>query len=129
MDRAAADLEAEIRSASPRGLDAVADVVGGRMVETVLPLLKEGGRWVIAGAVGGPLVTFDLRRLYLHNRRLIGSSMHTPAHFRRLVREADAGRIHPRVAATFPLTEVHEAQRLFQRREHVGKIVIRPPAA
>lgn len=126
VDRDSADVGADILEAAPQGLDAVADVVGGEMVATILPLLREGGRWVIAGAVGGPIATVDLRRLYLHNRTLIGSSMHTPAHFRKLVNEANAGRIDPRVAETFPLGKIHEAQRFFEQRQHVGKVVVLP---
>lgn len=120
------DIESSIMDVAPEGIDAVADIVGGENVSSLLPLLKESGRWVIAGAVGGSSVTVDLRRLYLHNRRLIGSSMHTPAHFQKLIEEANAGRIDPRVAATFPLSEIHEAQQTFQQRQHVGKIVLLP---
>lgn len=126
VDRDSADVETNILDVAPQGLDAVADVVGGETVAGVLPLLREGGRWVIAGAVGGPIVTVDLRRLYLHNRRFIGSSMHTPAHFRKLVDEANAGRINPQVAATFPLSKIHEAQHFFQTQPYVGKIVVQP---
>lgn len=124
--RESTDLGEAIGAAAPDGLDVVADVVGGSTVEEVLPALVEGGRWVIAGAVGGPVIRFDLRRLYLHNRRLIGSSMHSPAHFQRLVDEVRNGRIAPRVAATFPLADIHEAQRTFQQHRHVGKIVLLP---
>jgi hypothetical protein len=36
---------------------------------------------VIAGALGGYDVAFDVRRLYLHNAQVIGSAMRTPRHF------------------------------------------------
>ncbi len=126
IDRDSDSIGENILDAAPDGLDVMADVVGGEMVTSMSPLLKEGGRWVIAGAVGGSVVSLDLRRLYLHNRRLIGSSMHTPAHFRELVEEANAGRINPRVAETFPLSRIHEAQYFFKQQQHVGKVVILP---
>lgn len=107
-------------------LDAVADVAGGPALNEVLPLLREGGRWVIAGAVAGPVVDLDLRRLYLHNLRLIGSSMHTPAHFAQLAEDARRGRAVPRVAARYPLPEIHAAQHEFTLHQHVGKIVLVP---
>lgn len=106
------------------GLDAVVDVVAGPQVARRLPLLRPGGRWVVAGALAGPVVELDLRRLYLHNLRLVGSTMHTPAHFDRLAEEARAGSVRPRVAATYPLEELHVAHEELARREHVGKIVI-----
>ncbi|EHR61390.1 Zn-dependent oxidoreductase, NADPH:quinone reductase [Saccharomonospora cyanea NA-134] len=120
------DLASRIRALSPAGLPVVADVVGGRLIEQLLPLLADDGRWVIAGAVAGPVVSFDLRRLYLHNRRLIGSSMHTREHFAKLVQAARTGRISPRIAARYPLAEIHQAQRRFVQGQHAGKIIIRP---
>lgn len=126
VHRDEADSPEAIARATPSRLDAVADVAGGDHVNRILPLLREGGRWVIAGAVAGPLVTFDLRRLYLHNLSLIGSSMHTPEHFSRLAETARHGRINPRVAARYPLSEIHAAQDEFARHTHVGKITITP---
>lgn len=120
------DLGSQVQSLSPTGLAVVADVVGGPLVEQLLPLLADNGRWVVAGAIAGSVVAFDLRRLYLHNRRLIGSSMHTREHFAELVRIARAGRVTPRIAGRYPLDEIHQAQRLFVQYQHTGKIIIRP---
>lgn len=111
---------------APAGLDAVADVAGGDMVTDIVPLLRDSGRWVIAGAVAGALIHFDVRRLYLHNRALIGSSMHTPSHFSRLAEAARNGLIVPRVAASYPLAEIHGAQHEFAQHSRVGKITLVP---
>ncbi|MGW0517091.1 zinc-binding dehydrogenase [Crossiella sp. NPDC003009] len=126
VTRDAGDLAEQIRAQAPDGLDAVADIAGGAAVNDLLPLLRDDGRWVIAGAVAGPTIHFDLRRLYLHNLGLIGSSMHTRPHFAKLVTAAREGAVRPPVAATFPLAEVHAAQRQFLQRRHVGKIVLLP---
>lgn len=91
-----------------------------------MPLLRDDGRWVIAGAVAGPVVTLDLRRLSLHNIRLVGSSMHTRGHFATLVEAARAGSIRPLIAGRHALTAVHEAQQQFGEGQHVGKIVVVP---
>lgn len=101
-------------------------MVAGDLVSECLPLLREGGRWVVAGALGGFDVAFDVRRLYLHNAQLIGSAMHTPTHFGLLMELARQAAIQPVVAATFPLDQAARAQEQLARREHVGKIVIRP---
>jgi NADPH:quinone reductase-like Zn-dependent oxidoreductase len=107
-------------------VDVVADVVGGWVFEQLFPLLATGGRWVTCGALAGPVVHFDLRTLYLHRRRLIGSTMHTPAQFRRLVDDARHGRVDPQVARTYPLTQIHAAQADFATGNHVGKLVLLP---
>jgi NADPH:quinone reductase-like Zn-dependent oxidoreductase len=121
-----AEQVAEVEEVAARGLDAVADVAGGPWIEQLMPLLHDDGRWVIAGAVAGPVVEFDLRRLYLHNISLIGSSMHTREHFASLVDDARRGTVRPVVAGRHALEDIHEAQRQFLQGRHVGKIVITP---
>lgn len=117
---------AAVGHVAPDGLTAVVDVVGGPLLLDILPHLRDGGRLVIAGAVGGHTVSLDLRRLYLHNLAIIGSSMHTPHHFDLLVAEARHGTIRPPIAATYDLADIHHAQSAFVARHHVGKIVLRP---
>ncbi|MEU6764884.1 zinc-binding dehydrogenase [Streptomyces sp. NPDC046853] len=120
------DVTEQLRVAAPEGIDVALDVVAGDLVGDGLPLLREGGRWVIAGALGGYDVTFDVRRLYLHNAQVIGSAMHTPTHFGLLMDLARGAEIHPLIAATFPLDQAAKAQEELARRGHVGKIVMHP---
>ena len=128
VDRADGDVAEQVKAASPDGLNAALDVVGGTVLTEVLPHLVDGGRWVVSGAMGGHTVDLDLRRLYLHGITLVGSSMCTRDHFARLVADAVAGSIRPLVAARYDLADVHAAQAVFERREHVGKLVLVPPA-
>ncbi|MEU1471252.1 zinc-binding dehydrogenase [Streptomyces sp. NPDC005761] len=125
VDRAG-DIAEQIRSAAPEGIDVALDVVAGELVGEGLPLLREGGRWVVAGALGGYGVTFDVRRLYLHNAQVIGSAMHTPRHFDLLMDLARRAEVQPVIAATFPLDQAARAQEELARRGHVGKIVMHP---
>ncbi|MFD5184586.1 zinc-binding dehydrogenase [Streptomyces sp. NPDC058372] len=101
-------------------------MVAGDLLSEGLPLLREGGRWVVAGALGGYGITFDVRRLYLHNAQVIGSAMHTPAHFGLLMELARRAEIQPVIAAAYPLEEATRAQEELSRRGHVGKIVLHP---
>ncbi len=105
-------------------VDAVVDVVGGDDFGLLVDRLSDKGRLVIAGAIAGPVVSLDLRRLYLQQRTLIGSTMHTPDDFRRLAGIANTGSVQPIVAATFPLAEIAEAQARFVARDFVGKLVL-----
>ena len=122
--RGAGSLEDELSAVGPFAV--VADVVGGPSFGALLGALGTGGRIVTCGAVAGPVVEIDLRVLYLQRRRLIGSTMHTPSQFRRLVQDARAGRLAPPVARTYPLTEIHRAQEDFVAGDHVGKLVLIP---
>lgn len=118
------DLAEQIARHSPGGVDAVADVVGGPLIAQLMPLVRDDGRWVVAGAVAGAVVEFDLRRLYLHNISLIGSSMHTREHFAALLRTARDGAVRPVIAARYTLDDLATAQEEFSRHRHVGKIVV-----
>ncbi len=124
--RDVAPLEAQLARAGPFAV--IADVVGGPSFSALLGALGTNGRLVTCGAVAGPVVEIDLRVLYLQRRTLIGSTMHTPSQFRRLVHDARAGRLAPPVARTYPLTEIHQAQQDFVSGDHVGKLVLIPRA-
>ena len=126
VDRQRGRVIAEAAEAAPAGYDAVIDVVAGPMVGPGLGLLRAGGRWIVAGALDGWAVDLDVRRLYLANLALVGSTMHTPHVFDLLVDFARRGVVRPVIAATFDLGEVPEAQRRLALRQHVGKLVVVP---
>jgi NADPH:quinone reductase-like Zn-dependent oxidoreductase len=126
VDRRRGQVIADAAEAAPQGYDAVVDVVAGPLVGPGLGLLRSGGRWVVAGALDGWAVDLDVRRLYLANLSLVGSTMHTPRIFDLLVEAARRGDVRPVVAATFELAEVAEAQRQLAQRRHVGKLVVVP---
>jgi len=126
VDRRRGQVIAEAARAAPEGYDAVLDVVAGETVGQGLGLLRGGGRWVIAGALDGWAVDLDVRRLYLANLSLVGSTMHTPRIFSSLVDIARLGTVRPMVAATYSLEELPEAQRQLARRRHVGKLIVVP---
>ncbi|MEU6440504.1 zinc-binding dehydrogenase [Streptomyces sp. NPDC047046] len=125
VDRAG-DVAALLREAAPEGIDVALDVVAGEQLGDSLPLLREGGRWVVAGALAGWAVTLDVRRLYLHNAQVIGSAMHTRTHFARLMDLAREGAMRPVIAASYGLEDAARAQEELERRGHVGKLVLRP---
>ncbi len=126
VDREQGDIGEQLAELVPDGLDAVADVVAGGLVATVMPHLRAGGRWVVAGAVAGPVIELDLRGLYLRSISLLGSTMHTPDQFEVVVAAANAGQVSPVIAHIFSLEAVRAAHTEFERREHVGKIVLLP---
>lgn len=105
-------------------VDAVADVVGGNNIKTLMEVVRAGGRIVTAGAIAGALVEVDLRVLYLRHLSLIGATLGTAGEFADLVHTIEAGRIKPLLAHTFPLEKLREAQLTFEQKQFFGKIVI-----
>jgi NADPH:quinone reductase-like Zn-dependent oxidoreductase len=108
------------------GVDAVADVVGGRGFATLIDALKQGGRYVTAGAIAGPIVSLDLRQLYLKDLELQGATVLPEGLFNRLVGYIERGEIRPLLAGEFPLVDIREAQTAFMAKNHVGSFVLCP---
>ena len=90
--------------------------------DRVMP--RDHGRIVVAGGFAGPVVTLDLRRLYLGQKRIIGSTIHTREHFARLATLARTGAVRPAVAHVFGLEEIHAAQMAIRESSTIGKVVI-----
>jgi NADPH:quinone reductase-like Zn-dependent oxidoreductase len=110
-------------------IDAVIDLVGGSRWPELLAVLRPGGRYAVSGAIGGPHVDLDLRTLYLKDLTLFGCTSQDGAVFERLVGYLESGRLVPLVSATYPLAEIAEAQRDFEAKRHVGKIVLLIPSS
>jgi NADPH:quinone reductase-like Zn-dependent oxidoreductase len=109
-----------------RGADVVIDVVGGSMFESLLLMLRRGGRYATAGAIGGPVSRIDLRELIYKDLELHGITNPTPETFARLVTLIAEGKIKPLVEEVFPLSMLREAQETMLKRTHIGKIVVVP---
>ncbi|MEM6421117.1 MAG: alcohol dehydrogenase family protein [Pseudomonadota bacterium] len=104
----------------------VADVVGGAIFGPLIEALARGGRYTCAGAIAGPIVELDLRTFYLNNLAFFGATVVPPGVFADLVGYIARGEIKPLLAATYPLSELHAAQRAFIEKRHVGNIVVVP---
>ncbi|WP_199430559.1 alcohol dehydrogenase family protein [Qaidamihabitans albus] len=127
VDRDAADLAAEVGAVlAGTPVDVVADVVAGPSFPALLRMLGPLGRYVVAGAIAGPLVEADLRTVYLRQTQLIGSSFGTHEDFRQLLTHVRAGELTPLLAGTYPLRELGRAQEDFTRKNFFGKLVVTP---
>lgn len=107
-------------------VDVVIDVVGGPAFPGLLEVLRRGGRYAVAGAIGGPVVGLDLRTLYLKDLTLFGCTVPPPGLFARLVATVERGGLRPLVSAVYPLREIARAQADFLAKRHTGKIVLVP---
>jgi len=108
------------------GVDAVADVVGGNGFAPLIEALRQGGRYVTAGAIAGPVVSLDLRQLYLKDLQLQGATVLPEGLFSRLLGYIERAEIRPLLAGEFPLEAIQEAQTAFMAKNHVGSFVLRP---
>ncbi len=107
-------------------IDLVVDNVAGAHFSVMPKLLRRGGRYVSSGAIGGPIVTFDMRDFYLKDLAFIGCTAWDEPVFENLVSYIERGEIRPLLARTFALEMIAEAQREFLRKRHIGNFVLIP---
>jgi NADPH:quinone reductase-like Zn-dependent oxidoreductase len=110
-----------------KSVDVVIDNVAGSDFGGMLKVLKRGGRYASSGAIGGPLVTLDMRDFYLKDLLMIGCTAWDKPVFPNLISYIENGEIRPLLAKTFPLEQIVAAQRAFTEKKHVGKFVLIPP--
>jgi NADPH2:quinone reductase len=135
-DFAAAVMEAT----GQHGADLVINAVGGSMFAENVRCLAFEGRLATVGYVDGVLqASIDLKAL--HAKRLVvfgvSNKLRSPAQrasaVPRFVEEImphiAAGRIKPQIDRVFEFGQLQEAKALMEAGGHVGKIVLRMPAA
>jgi NADPH:quinone reductase-like Zn-dependent oxidoreductase len=117
-----------VDSLGERAMDVVVDNVAGPVFGDLLKVLKRGGRYVSSGAIGGPLVTLDMRTFYLKDLTLIGCTAWDEPVFPNVISYIERGELRPLVTKTFPLERIANAQREFLERKHFGNFVLIPPS-
>ena len=122
-------VEEVMRATDGRGVDLVYEHVGGELFQKGLDSLAKDGRMVICGGHSGEVVPFDIIPFFRAQKRIIGSFVYSRWEVEKVLDLAARGLITPLVYKTFPLDEAREAMQTMERREHFGKIVLRPKAA
>lgn len=127
LPRAPDNLKSALQEAIGRNtVSVVADIVAGDYFGTLIDALDRGGRYVTSGAIAGPLVTLDVRTLYLMDLSFFGSTVNPPHTFRNLVNYIEAGEVKPMLAATYALEDFRAGQQAFIKKTHTGNIVVVP---
>jgi NADPH2:quinone reductase len=131
----AADLKAGLRALTGEaGVDVVYDCVGGPSSEAALRALGWQGRLLVVGFASGEIPKLPLNVLLLKGAAAIGvfwgeAMRRDPDGHRRNMEDVlgwvAAGKLHPRVHATFPLARTVEAIAVLDKREAVGKVVLK----
>ena len=125
LPRSPENLREELVAATGDGtVEVVADVVGGEGWPSLIDVLAPRGRYTCSGAIAGPIVSLDLRTLYLRDLTFTGATVPDRDAFARLVGTIERGEVKPLVAAVYPLDELKDAQLAFLSKGHVGNIVI-----
>ncbi|MBI3291410.1 MAG: zinc-binding dehydrogenase [Elusimicrobia bacterium] len=114
------------RLTDQRGVDVVFEHVGPATWAGSLACLAKHGVLVTCGATTGPEVPLDLRFVFSRQLAILGSMMGTRRELLTIAELVGQRKLIPAIDSTFPLSEAHTAQEKLLRREHFGKILLRP---
>ncbi|MBM6545363.1 zinc-binding dehydrogenase [Janibacter sp. YIM B02568] len=113
----------------PERVDVVIETVGEATWSYSLKALRPGGTVVVCGATTGDQPPADLNRVFYQQLRVIGSTGCTRSEMVALIRMISATGIRPVVDRVMPLEEIHDAFRLMEASETLGKIILHPTPA
>ncbi len=131
-NRHATDIRAAVSEVG--GADVILDIVGGSALSDNVRMLREHGRLVVIGLLGGPRGELDLGLLMSKRARVIGTTLRS-----RMPRDKGAilartqeivwpllesGAIRLPIQARLPLEDAAEAHRILREGGHLGKVIL-----
>jgi NADPH:quinone reductase-like Zn-dependent oxidoreductase len=105
-----------------RGVDVVIENVGEAVWSAAMKSLVRGGRLVTCGATSGDQPPADLRRIFIRQLQILGSTGGDLSEFRNLLAFVERHRIVPVIDSEFPMDRVHEALSRLESGGQFGKV-------
>ncbi|MCA0423001.1 MAG: zinc-binding dehydrogenase [Proteobacteria bacterium] len=110
-----------------RGVDVVIENVGEAVWPHAMKSLVRGGRIVLCGATSGDAPSADLRRLFIRQLQVMGSTHGTFEEFRQLLAVTGQGGFRPVIDSRYAFGEIHAALDRLDASAQFGKIGIDMP--
>ena len=117
-----------------KGVDLILDPVGGAYLNQNLDLLKENGRLVNIGLLGGNTAEMNLATVLGKSLRIIGSRLRsrpltekiaiTQQFKERFWPLLEEGKLHPVIDTVFPIEEVQAAHAYVRENRNTGKVIL-----
>lgn len=129
----AEDLRARVLALG--GADVVYDAVGGDAFKAAFRACNPEGRLLPIGFASGDVPKIPANHLLVKNLSVLGFYIGGYMKFRpELVRDSfrqlidwhSAGKLHPHISNTLPLSQVAEGMELLRTRKSTGKVIVRP---
>jgi NADPH:quinone reductase-like Zn-dependent oxidoreductase len=105
-----------------RGVDVVIENVGAAVWSAAMKSLVRGGRLVTCGATSGDQPPADLRRIFIRQLQILGSTLGDYCEFKDLLAFVARMGIVPVIDSVFPLEEIHAALNRLESGAQFGKI-------
>lgn len=107
-----------------RGVDIVFEHTGQATWQESIMSVKHGGRIVTCGATTGFDATTDLRHIFARQLTIYGSTMASKSRLHVLLDLLSRKKFKAVIDRAFPFTEVREAHKVMENRQHFGKIIL-----
>lgn len=111
------------------------DCLGGKNMGECLPYMGYMSKWIMIATLAGDFTEIDMRKLYVRNVRIVGSTLRSKPPQRKaeilqkLVGEVwekvSKGEIRPAIYAVLPITEAEKAHSLLYQNQSAGKVVLK----
>lgn len=108
-----------------RGVDVVIENVGAAVWSSAMKSLVRGGRLVTCGATSGDQPPADIRRIFIRQLQIFGSTLGNFNEFRDLLNLVARTGLKPVIDSEFPLDQAHAALSRLESGAQFGKIAIR----
>ena len=116
--------KATLAATGGRGVDVVLENVGEAVWPAAMKSLVRGGRLVTCGATSGDQPGADLRRLFIRQLRVLGSTLGTVSEQHDLLAFCQRHNVRPVIGQSYPLDEVHAALSHLESGDQFGKIAL-----
>ena len=118
---------AVLAETSGRGVDVVFENVGAAVWSAAMKSLVRGGRLVICGATTGDQPPADLRRIFIRQLQILGSTLGDLHEFHDLLAFVGRTGLKPVIDSTFALPEVRSALDRLESGHQFGKVALQIP--
>ncbi|MCL4120995.1 UNVERIFIED_CONTAM: hypothetical protein GTU68_054728 [Idotea baltica] len=117
------------------GADVVYDAVGGDAFKAAFRACNPEGRLLPIGFASGDVPKIPANHLLVKNLSVLGFYIGgymkfrpdlVRDSFRQLINWHSAGKLHPHISNTLPLSQVAEGMELLRTRKSTGKVIVRP---
>ncbi len=107
-----------------RGVDVVIENIGTAVWSAALKSLVRGGRLVTCGATSGDQPGADIRRLFIRQLQVIGSTAGSLSEFRDLLAFVKLHDLQPVIDQRYPLADLHAALDHLDSSRQFGKVAV-----
>jgi NADPH:quinone reductase-like Zn-dependent oxidoreductase len=107
-----------------RGVDVVIENVGAAVWSAAMKSLVRGGRLVTCGATSGDQPPADLRRIFIRQLQILGSTLGDYSEFSDLLGFVERQSIVPVIDSEYPLERIHDALNRLESGQQFGKVAL-----